>query len=106
MYTYRIRMGSMCHSWTDVDIDYTFENINQLLKYLHAHDLYDKYSSQFSEYRVQVLFWTRSRLRSGLIERYEMKVKETLTPDEFSLYAKIVSPKKSFFGVSLGSRGN
>lgn len=106
LYTYRVRMGSMCHSWTDVDIDYTFENISQLLKYLHAHNLYDKYSPQFSEYRVQVLFWTRSRLSLEMIERYEMKVKETLTPDEFNCYAKLLSPQKSFFRFLLGSRGS
>ncbi|MBP5429397.1 MAG: glycosyltransferase [Elusimicrobiaceae bacterium] len=106
LYTYRVRMGSMCHSWTDVDMDYTFENISQLSKYLQAHNLYDKYSSQLSEYRVRALFWTRSKLRPEVVEKYEAKVKKILTQDEFNSYTKLVSPQRSFFRSLLGLKGN
>ena len=97
LYIYRIRMLSACHSWKKIDIQYTFDNIQQIAAYLRAHNLYDKYYAPFRSYCIQTLVWTRSSLQPEWIENYESQVKQMLTPSEFNLYRQLCAPRKTLF---------
>ena len=106
LYTYRVRQGSSCHSYVDADIDYAFKNIAQIEAYLRSHNIYDTYLPQMSEYRVQSLYWVRSKLRPEMIEKFETEIKKILSKEEFDSYTKLCFPRKGILKFFARLRGN
>lgn len=89
LYTYRVRMGSSCHQWSEKDIDYTFDNIKQIQNYLVQHNLLKQYQTAFEDYCIQNLYWVKISLLSQAIPAYEKQVASFLAPHQFAKYQQL-----------------
>ncbi len=103
LYTYRVRMGSACHTWSEQDIVWTYQNIAQLKAYLQQQDLYERYQQEFDRYCARVLYWVRLKLEPSQWQSYDQQVQSSLPQESFAIYTRLCE-KPSFWRRLLGRR--